>query len=71
MQISEACLFSLTAAATEPPADNWQNSYKPSNTGQSSPTLTAIEKKKSRLCAEVRGHSLENINLKVIKCACA
>lgn len=37
------CLFNLTAAATEPPADNWQNSYKPSNTGQSSPTLTTKE----------------------------
>lgn len=24
----------------EPPADSWQNSNKPSNTGQSSPTLT-------------------------------
>lgn len=24
----------------EPPVDNWQNSNKPSNTGQSSPTLT-------------------------------
>lgn len=24
----------------DPPADNWQNSYMPSNTGQSSPTLT-------------------------------
>ena len=24
----------------EPPAEIWQNSYRPSNTGQSSPTLT-------------------------------
>ena len=27
--VSAACLFSFTALATEPPHDNWQNSYKP------------------------------------------
>jgi hypothetical protein len=27
---------------TDPPVDSWQNSYMPSNTGQSSPTLTVI-----------------------------
>ena len=29
------------ALPIEPPAESWQNSYMPSNTGQSSPTLTA------------------------------
>ena len=31
----------------EPPVDNWQNSNKPSNTGQSSPTLTNNKQYKS------------------------
>ena len=29
----------------EPPAESWQNSYMPSNTGQSSPTLTGAAEK--------------------------
>ena len=33
-------LFSMNLPA-EPPAESWQNSNRPSNTGQSSPTLTA------------------------------
>ena len=32
---------------TEPPVDNWKNSYIPSNTGQSSPTLTKMNQKES------------------------
>lgn len=31
---------------TEPPADSWQNSNKPSNLGQSSPTLTAKQQQR-------------------------
>lgn len=40
------CLLSFTAAATDPPAESWQNSYRPSKTGQSSPTLTVEIKMK-------------------------
>lgn len=49
MQISDACLFNFTAAATEPPAESWQNSYKPSKTGQSSPTLTVKQKIRNKI----------------------
>jgi hypothetical protein len=47
--ISAASLFSFTAPATEPPAESWQNSYRPSNTGQSSPTLTKRRENESGL----------------------
>lgn len=32
---------------TDPPVESWQNSYIPSNTGQSSPTLTVQKRKKN------------------------
>ena len=50
-------LPSLTLTSTnlpiEPPADSWQNSYSPSKTGQSSPTLTRT-KECQWTAAEVR-----------------
>lgn len=44
----------------EPPAESWQNSNKPSNTGQSSPTLTAKWKQNNN---NWRGHIIRGGDL--------
>lgn len=45
----------------EPPAESWQNSNNPSNTGQSSPTLTA--KRKQSVFNKRREHNTRGADL--------
>jgi hypothetical protein len=48
-------LFRRTAPPTEPPAYVWQNWKRPSNTGQSSPTLKRFSCRMCSCCAESQG----------------